>query len=351
MDFSLLFFSGNEAEPVAGKYDLLLESAKFADTNGFKAIWLPERHFHFFGGLYPNPSVLAAALSVVTHNIRLRAGSVVLPLHHPVRVAEEWSVVDNLSAGRVDLSFVRGWNANDFILAPENFPDRTAIMYRYIDIVRRLWKGDEVVFKNALDKETPVRIYPSPVQQDVAVWVTCTDKEERFAEAGRAGANVLTGLLFQHPDQLAGKIGIYREARAAAGYDPDTGIVSLMLHTYIGGDADAVKKIVREPFTEYIRSSIDLWRQMMPNLENLSDRDQEQVLAFAFERYYRINGLFGTPESCLPMVRQLRNTGVNEIACLIDFGIAPIAVLDALPFIKALQTSFQSAEVMSASTI
>lgn len=351
MDFSLLFFSGNEAEPVAGKYNLLMESAKFADGNGFKAIWLPERHFHFFGGLYPNPSVLAAALAMITRNIRLRAGSVVLPLHHPARVAEEWSVVDNLSGGRVDLSFVRGWNANDFILAPQNFPDRTGIMYRYIQIVRSLWKGDQVAFKNGLDQEAPVRIYPTPVQQEVAVWVTCTDKEERFAEAGKAGVNVLTGLLFQHPDQLAVKIGIYRNARAAAGYDPDTGIVSLMLHTFVGDDADEVKKIVREPFTEYIRSSIDLWKQMMPNLENLSDKDKEQVLAFAFERYYRINGLFGTPESCLPMVRQLKNIGVNEIACLIDFGIAEKTVLSGLPYIKALQTSFRAAQVSSAASI
>ena len=108
MPFSLFFFSANEAEFAQVKYKLLIEAAKFADEHQFSAVWLPERHFHAFGGLYPNPSTLAAALAMVTERIRLRAGSVVWPLHHPIRVAEEWSVVDNLSNGRVDLSFATG---------------------------------------------------------------------------------------------------------------------------------------------------------------------------------------------------------------------------------------------------
>ena len=58
---------------------------------------------------------------MVTERIEIRAGSVVLPLHNPIRCAEDWSVVDNLSNGRVGLSFASGWHANDFALAPDNF--------------------------------------------------------------------------------------------------------------------------------------------------------------------------------------------------------------------------------------
>jgi alkanesulfonate monooxygenase SsuD/methylene tetrahydromethanopterin reductase-like flavin-dependent oxidoreductase (luciferase family) len=65
--------------------------------------------------------VLAAALAVSTSNIRIRAGSVISPLQNPIRVAEEWSIVDNLSNGRVDLAFGQGWNPNDFVLAPDVF--------------------------------------------------------------------------------------------------------------------------------------------------------------------------------------------------------------------------------------
>jgi natural product biosynthesis luciferase-like monooxygenase protein len=110
MEFSLIYFSSNAAESIDRKYHLLLEGVKFADRHGFTAVWLPERHFHPFGGLYPSPSVLCSALAMVTERIRLRSGSVVMPLNSPLRVAEEWSIVDNLSGGRVDLAFARGWN-------------------------------------------------------------------------------------------------------------------------------------------------------------------------------------------------------------------------------------------------
>lgn len=336
-EFSLLYFSSNERELSADKYDLLIESAVFADRNDFNAIWIPERHFHDFGGIYPNPSVLAAALAMVTKKIRLRSGSVVLPLHHPVRVAEEWAVVDNLSHGRVDLSFVRGWNANDFILSPDNYTDRTEIMLNNIKTVRALWNGESVAFRNGAGADVPVRIYPAPVQKELAVWITCTGDKQRFVEAGCSGANILTALLFQNLDELESKINIYKKARADSGYDPETGIVSLMLHTFIGDDESEVKEIVRKPFTEYIKSSVDLWKQMALNLEQLNEKDREQLFLYAFERYYKVSGLFGTPESCLPMIRHLQRIGVNEIACLIDFGIDQDLVMKGLGSIKSLK--------------
>ncbi|WP_298674688.1 LLM class flavin-dependent oxidoreductase, partial [uncultured Lentibacter sp.] len=86
MDFGL-FYWGNDDGPGKQKYRLLLEGAKFADANGFCAIWTPERHFHAFGGPYPNPAVTGAAVAAVTKSIAVRSGSVVAPLHHPPRMA------------------------------------------------------------------------------------------------------------------------------------------------------------------------------------------------------------------------------------------------------------------------
>src|SRR5882757_5875674 len=140
MEFSLMFFASSQQYTAAEEYDLVMRATRFADEHGFAAVWTPERHFHAFGGLYPNPSVLSAALAATTQRISVRAGSVVLPLHDPLRVAEEWAVVDNLSLGRVSLSFASGWNANDFALMPENFAQRKEIMLRDIETVRSLWR-------------------------------------------------------------------------------------------------------------------------------------------------------------------------------------------------------------------
>src|SRR6185312_5121833 len=101
MKISLSYFACQRSDEDPQPYRLLLDGARFADARGFDSIWLPERHFHPFGGIFPNPSVLAAAVAVATKRLAIRAGSVVLPLHHPLRVAEEWAVVDQLSRGRV----------------------------------------------------------------------------------------------------------------------------------------------------------------------------------------------------------------------------------------------------------
>ena len=137
IDFSLFYFASEDSQ-ARDKYRLLIEGARFADQAGFKAIWTPERHFHPFGGLFPNPSIAGAALAMITKHLRIRAGSVVLPLHNPIRVAEEWSVVDNLSQGRVDLSFASGWHDRDFVFAPQHYADRKKVMIRDIDAVRSL---------------------------------------------------------------------------------------------------------------------------------------------------------------------------------------------------------------------
>lgn len=135
MEFSLFYFSGDGSTTHNDKYRLLIEGATFADRHGFTAIWTPERHFHDFGGLYPNPALMGVAIAMITQQIQIRAGSVVLPLQHPLRVAEEWAVVDNLSNGRTGIAVASGWHPNDFVLYPENMaiakPESGAIFKLY----------------------------------------------------------------------------------------------------------------------------------------------------------------------------------------------------------------------------
>jgi natural product biosynthesis luciferase-like monooxygenase protein len=342
LQFSLLYFSSNEAEFTTDKYQLLIEGAKFADKHKFAAVWIPERHFHPFGGLYPNPSVLGSALAMLTERIRIRAGSVVLPLQNPIRVAEEWAVVDNLSKGRVDVAFARGWNPNDFVLAPNHFAKSREIMFEGIETVKKLWQGESISLTNGTGQETAIRIYPLPQQREIPIWITCTGGKERFIETGAMGANVITALLFQPIEELAEKIALYRESRAQHGHDPQTGHVTLMVHTFIGEDMEFVRRQVRQPFTSYLESSVSLWRHGFKNLNGLSEREKEHLLAYAFERYFQTSALMGTPDTCLEMVKQLKAVGVNEIACLIDFGIDADSVLASLYSLKKLKERSES---------
>lgn len=351
VDFSLFYFAADAGEAGQNKYRLLLEGAKYADTHGFAAVWTPERHFHAFGGLYPNPAVTSAAIAAVTSRIQIRAGSVVLPLHNPIRVAEEWAVVDNLSQGRVGLSFASGWHANDFALMPENYADRRKIMATAIDTVRRLWRGEKVPARSGNGDLIEVGIFPAPVQPEPQIWMTSAGSIDSFRLAGQIGANLLTNLLGQTIGDLATKIAAYRAARAEAGHDGD-GHVSLMLHTFVGADLERVRDTVRRPFINYLRTSTELVKQArweFPAFANrgkqsgpidnsdLTETEIDAMMDHAFERYFQTSGLFGTPDVCLETVERLKAIGVDEIACLIDFGVATDRVLDSLEYLNEVR--------------
>ncbi|MEW6735519.1 MAG: MupA/Atu3671 family FMN-dependent luciferase-like monooxygenase, partial [Acidobacteriota bacterium] len=343
LDFSLFYFASDDDKNSKNKYRLLIEGAKFADQNGFSAVWTPERHFHAFGGLYPNPAVTSAAVAAVTENIQIRAGSVVLPLHNPIRIAEEWSVVDNLSNGRVGISFASGWHANDFALAPENYQRRKEIMNEGIETVRKLWQGEAVTVKSGMGNDLNVEIFPRPIQSRLPIWITSAGNIETFQLAGEVGANLLTHLLGQSIDELAEKIAVYRDAWRKQGNSPGEGYVTLMLHTFVGKDLEVVREKVRKPFCDYLRSSAGLWRSLARNLgqdidsADLSEDDMERLLARAFDRYFETSGLFGTPASCLHMVNKLKAIGVDEVACLIDFGVDFDSVMASLRYLNILQ--------------
>ena len=355
LEFSLFYFAADAGGAASDRYRLLLEGARFADTHGFSAVWTPERHFHAFGGLYPNPSLTSAALAVITRNVQLRAGSVVLPLHNPIRCAEEWSVVDNLSGGRVGLSFASGWHAADFALAPDNFADRRRLMAEGIETIRRLWRGEEIQARGGDGREVSVRIFPPPVQREPRIWLTAGGNPETFALAGRLGASILTNLLVMKRDELVSNIAVYRKAYREAGHTGD-GHVSLMLHTFIGDDEAEVLRTVRKPFLDYLRTSTDLiaktrWETTSfarpagasdaagpaGRLEDLDEAELEALLDHAFARYVNTAGLFGTPESCRAKALELQDLGVDEVACLLDFGVETERTLASLPSLDRLR--------------
>ncbi|MGY3438339.1 MULTISPECIES: MupA/Atu3671 family FMN-dependent luciferase-like monooxygenase [unclassified Marinovum] len=362
MEFSL-FYWGNDDGVGRDKYRTLLEGAKFADDNGFCAVWTPERHFHAFGGPYPNPAVTGAAVAGVTKNLSVRAGSCVAPLHHTARIAEEWAVIDNLTNGRAGMAIASGWQPDDFVLRPENTPpENKPAMLRQIEDLRRLWAGEPVEFAKQDGTLHAVVTQPRPVSKTLPIWVTTAGNPATWQEAGKIGANVLTHLLGQSVDEVAGKIEIYHAALREAGHDPADFKVTLMLHSFVAATRDGARDVAREPMKAYLRAAAGLIKQYawaFPafkrpegvsnafdlSLDGLSEEEMDAILDFAFQRYFDESGLFGTVEDCVARVESLKQIGVTEVACLIDYGIAADTVLEGLrPLAEVLRRCNEGVE-------
>ena len=339
MQFSLYFFGNYNAAYRDDKYSLLMEASKFADENGFTAVWLPERHFHPLGGFSPNSSLLACALARETTHLQLRGGSVVLPLHHPVRVAEEWSMVDNLSQGRAAISIASGWHPNDFVFAPDAFEDRRNILLQNLDIIQRLWRGDTVDLPTPGGEKLTVKLFPQPKQRELPVWMTCIHKDS-YAEAGRKGLNVLGYLMNQTVDELAEKIAAYREGRRAAGLDPAAGHVTTLLYTYLDDSLEKARETARGPLCDYLRSYLDNSQKKIEKQIGQMEVDQEDVDYLtnrSCNDYFNGKSLIGTAASCAVVVERLKSIGVDEIGCFVDFGVGAGDVLRSLKQVVVLK--------------
>lgn len=358
---SLFYFAASAGD--GDTYRLLLDGAKFADANGFEAVWTPERHFHEFGGPYPNPAITSAAVAGITKNVHVRAGSCVLPLHDPIRVAEDWALIDNISGGRVGMACASGWNANDFSLAPNAYKERKQVMLDHLKEVRRLWRGEAVDRTDGAGAPTQITTLPRPVQRDLPIWLTAAKSPETFEIAGELGCNVLTHLLGMTFEEVGANIARYRAAWRRAGH-PGEGRVTIMLHTFVAATDDDAREIVREPMKNYLRSAVDLVRTAawtFPTIqqralregktpaevleaEPLTADELDAVLDHAFERYFETSGLFGAPERCVEIVNKAAEIGVDEIACLIDFGVDANTALSHLPLLKAVMDRASQSE-------
>ncbi|WPN60176.1 non-ribosomal peptide synthetase [Pseudomonas sp. P9_31] len=335
VNFSLFFFA-SQTGPEA--YELMLEAARRADKLGFHAIWTPERHFHPFGGPFPNPAVSSAALAVATENLQIRAGSLVLPLHDPVRVAEDWAMVDVLSGGRAGIAIATGWDQNDFLLAhggPQNFQHRREITLAAVNTLRALWQGQMVTLDRGTGEQM-ISTFPQPVQGQIPLWLSASSAGETFETAGQIGTGVLTHLLAQDVAALQNNIQRYRRAGGTQG------TVSLMLHTFVAATRTEAEEIASGPLKHYLMSSVDLARSVFGQTVNTGiEDDLDYLVDRGLERYMQSASLIGSVQDCVERARGLMNIGVNEFACLIDFGVGSEQVLHSLNHLDQVRRQLQ----------
>jgi natural product biosynthesis luciferase-like monooxygenase protein len=178
------------------------------------------------------------------------------------------------------------------------------------------------------------------LQRRLPVWITSAGSPETWIRAGEIGANILAALIGYSFEDLAERIRSYREARARSGYNPQAGIVSIMVHTFVGPNNSAVKEQVRAPFTHYLRSYFKQYDNVRVTPEDVTEADRDAIMTAAFEHYFETNTLMGTPAKCSSVIEQLLAADVDELACLVDFGVEADAVLESLEYLNELREHY-----------
>lgn len=181
------------------------------------------------------------------------------------------------------------------------------------------------------------------MQPELPVWLTTSKNPDAWRFAGENGLNVLSALINFGPAELAKRIEIYREARAGAGFDPDSGTVSLMLHTYVGVDTQEAVERVRPALVQYLSGFVSQHatsgqsesQDKSQTLQNLGD-DRDEFLEMVFQRYVSSSSLIGDVDRARTTLEDFSAMGVNEIACLVDFGLSKDDVMKSLTRLSSL---------------
>ena len=263
--------------------------------------------------------------------------------------------MSTISTGRVGMSFGSGWNPDGFALTPQQYADRHDALFRGIEDVRRLWRGETIEARNGTGDAVRIRTYPSPVQRELPLWVTAASSPRTFERAGAIGANVLTHLLDHDVDELSEKVSAYRRQRAAHGHDPDAGQVTVMLHTFLGRDIPSVHAVVREPYCRYLKENIHLLKGLavhrgsQVDVTKLSAADLDGFVGFLYDRFFSTRAFLGTVVRAAASSASPASGSTRSRACSTSVRL-PTMCLRPFPACDLGRGQAQAAEVRSAAS-
>src|SRR2546428_6713400 len=220
MKFGLNFFPSFRPSDLstAAYFDQVLRMCERADQLGYRSVKAVEHYFHDYGGQTPNPVVLLSAIAARTRRLRLITGAVIPSFNHPVKLAGELAMLDNVSGGRLDVGFGRAFIPKEFEVFGVSMDESRARFEEGLAIVKRLWTEDRVSYDGKFHRFRDVHLKPRPVQKPhPPIWVATVASIESFIWAGRHGYNVMIVPYVGGIEKVRGMGRAYRQARREAG--------------------------------------------------------------------------------------------------------------------------------------
>ncbi|HEY7066157.1 MAG TPA: LLM class flavin-dependent oxidoreductase [Chloroflexota bacterium] len=297
-------------------YARYLEQVDAAAAAGFDTVWATEHHFHHFGGMTPSPQMLLTLISQRVPSLRLGTSVSILPLHQPLRVAEDFAMLDVLSGGRLEFGAGRGMALSGYEELGIEYAGSQERMKEAITLIDRAWREPTFSFAGRYYQCPELTVLPRPLQQPrPPIWITASVDSASFRWIGEQGYDLMIlPWLFPTAEQ---SVALYREARAAAGH-AGPGRVMAMYPTHIAASAEQAR-VEAEPAWRH-------WRRLLApematpaaNRPGLTGQVEERMSydSVVAERHVP----FGTVAEASELVRWLESFGVTHLGLTFHFG-------------------------------
>ncbi|MDY0006791.1 MAG: LLM class flavin-dependent oxidoreductase [Spongiibacteraceae bacterium] len=295
-------------------YARTFELARIAEEAGFDTA--TTGHHHFQPGYLSDPLTFLAAVAARTETLRVGTGIFQLPVHHPVRVAEQVAMIDELSGGRVSLGVGSGWWPLEYEVLGSDFRQRGARMEEALQILRLVWTRENVAFDGRFHRFPELTVYPRPVQKPhPPLWVAGV-ADAAVDRAARLGDAWLCGPV-QSLAKALSCLALYRQRCARQQRRPDW---ILRRYTWIGTDQ---QQIEREVLPAYVQGLMQHWREA-------AEDDTEKALFARIDagedvtpqEIARDRLLWGTPDRVIDQIRHYRTqTGCDHLHASFAAGL------------------------------
>jgi natural product biosynthesis luciferase-like monooxygenase protein len=306
MKFSLqLLLTLRETQTHRQVYDQALEETRLAEALGFDAVWLAEHHFSAYG-ICPSLGVLAAAIARETRRVRIGTSVVIAPFAHPVRIAEEWAMVDILSDGRLEFGLGRGYQPKEFAglgLSMERTRER---FDECLEIIRRAWTEERVTFAGEFYQVPGIAVFPKPLQRPHPPLWTAAVSPDTYRLAARRGLRILTAPSFTPWDILRKNYDAYREEwRRVHGLEAGAEIAMNKI-IYVAESSRRAREEVREPIRWFFETQAGLIADaegVPPDQYRFYRRVRENLLALTDEQALDEAAIVGDAEEVADKIR------------------------------------------------
>jgi alkanesulfonate monooxygenase SsuD/methylene tetrahydromethanopterin reductase-like flavin-dependent oxidoreductase (luciferase family) len=305
----------------------VIEQAIQADSLGYYSAWLPEHHFGLFG-VIPVPSQALTYIAAKTKTIKLAPATVVLPLNNPVRMAEEYALLDLLSNGRAIFCAGRGYDEREYRGFEIPFDESRTRFDEELLLVRKLMSEENVTWSGRHHTiSEPVTVYPRPLQKPHPPMYVACFSEPTMRMAAENGFHIIfapfaAAMMF---GSLADAVSRFKELATAAGFPESKAMCSYF--TCLADTAAEVRRAQERllfylknvapafpsnpetapPHIRYFIDIVDRINRMQP--EDLGERSI----------------VTGTREQVIDHLRRVEEAGIDEVICYFNFGLLPHA--------------------------
>ncbi len=316
-------------EEDAVRIEQQIELVCAAEALGFSDVWLTE---HYFTGesVYNDSLMFAAALAMKTSRIRLGFAVVQTPFHHPVRLATQLALLDNLSKGRIDVGVGKGtvYNEYEFIGHGLRSHDSRERMEEAVEIIGRAWSGEAFEYDGRFHKVKVPALRPKPVQAAPPLWRSVISPGS-FSECGRLGIPILTARL--PVARIRERWALYEAGLIEGGHDAATRTrllarSALWRNVYVAeSDAQAEDELAAllvetRAHMMHVREAYNP-PDFAPGPETLNPWTDPKVKDDVAIPYVLETGsLYGTPRRVREQVTELADAGVQHLLCQTGFG-------------------------------